>query len=261
MKTVAKKHTTVGNVKIIKDFSMPQLKTKRRIWIYLPPDYETSSKRYPVLYMHDGQNVFDDFTACAGAWDVDKTMERLFKSRKTPGAIIVGIDNAGKNRMREYNPWAEIGGKGDKYSDFIVDTLKPYIDKNFRTKKSRENTGIMGSSMGAYISLYIALKHPQIFSRVGLLSPAFWLYHDNLKEMLEGVTVIEPVKFYFSVGTEEGDEERTKQYIDWTKFTYEVLSKKMTNKKRIKLNIIKGGIHSETVWAKVFSPAFLWLFK
>ena len=160
-----------GQLKTINDFYIPQLKTKRRVWIYLPSEYENSQKHYPVLYMHDGQSLFDDSLSYDGSWHVDK---------KTTGIIIVAVDNAGKNRMREYNPWEDMGGRGLLYADFIVHTLKPYIDNNFRTMPQREHTGIIGSSMGAYISTYIALKNQDVFSKIGLLSPVYWLYTELL---------------------------------------------------------------------------------
>ncbi|MCX6113541.1 MAG: alpha/beta hydrolase-fold protein [Proteobacteria bacterium] len=250
----------VGQTKSINDFYIPQLSTKRRIWIYLPPDYEGSQKRYPVLYMHDGQNLFEDRTSYAGSWHIGSTLDELFKNKKIDGVIIVAVDNAGKNRMCEYNPWEEIGGKGTLYADFIVNTLKPYIDNSFRTKPQREFTGVMGSSMGAYISAYIALKNQNIFSKIGLLSPAFWLYKDQLGLFFEQVLIIKPIKIYLSVGTKEGEEERAKQYLEETQFVYNFLLNKTGDKNNIRLDIIQGGIHSESEWSEVFREAFTWLF-
>lgn len=247
-------------VKIINDFSIPQLNTKRRIWIYLPPDYEVSDKNYPVLYMHDGQNLFYSETSFAGSWGLEKTLDDMCNSNKHEGLIVVGIDNAGKNRMREYNPWMELGGKGSLYSDFIINTLKPHIDTNYRTKKEKDFTGIMGSSMGAYISLYIALKNPDVFSRVGLLSPAFWLYKQHLNLFLKNITAIDPVKIYFSVGTKEGDEERAKDYLETTQFVHDLLNKKISNTDYIFIEIIEDGTHCECEWSKVFPKAVRWLF-
>ncbi|MEI6093295.1 MAG: alpha/beta hydrolase-fold protein [bacterium] len=248
------------SVSIINDFLIPQLNTKRRIWIYLPPDYKSSGKSYPVLYMHDGQNLFYSETSFAGSWNIANTLDCLYDEKKHEGIIVVGVDNAGKNRMREYNPWLELAGKGSLYSDFIVNTLKPYVDANYRTKKGKDFTGVMGSSMGAYISAYIALKNPDIFSRVGLLSPAFWLYKNNLDSFLNNTIIDSSMKIYFSVGTKEGDEQRAKDYLDTTQYVHDLLSKKISKKENFFIELVEGGTHSECEWAKIFPKAVTWLF-
>src|SRR5688572_5693584 len=148
--TWAKKNTASPNVRIIDTaFFIPQLNRTRRIWIYLPEDYATGTKRYPVLYMHDGQNLFNEATAFAGEWGVDETLDTARKK-----CIVIGIDNGGLKRMNEYNPYDNdrFGkGEGKQYIDFIAKTLKPYIDKKYRTLKDKKNTIIAGSSMGGLI--------------------------------------------------------------------------------------------------------------
>jgi len=168
-------HTIVGNIITFK-MKIPQLDNReRRIWVYLPPDYNQSNRRYPVLYMHDGQNLFDQATSFAGEWQVDETLERLFKE-KGFAIIVVGIDNGGERRIDEYSPWVNSeygrGGEGDAYVRFIVETLKPYIDSKYRTLPNE--TGIMGSSLGGLISIYAGFKYPEVFKYVGAMSPAFW---------------------------------------------------------------------------------------
>jgi predicted alpha/beta superfamily hydrolase len=149
-------------VKIIgSNFFIPQLNRYRRIWIYLPVSYATSGKKYPVLYMHDGQNVFDDSTSFSGEWGVDETLDTL--EIKTKEVIVVAIDNGGDKRMNEYSPYDmdRFGkGEGDLYVDFLVNTLMPYINRNYRTKKYGRNTFVAGSSMGGLISFlrYIAIS-------------------------------------------------------------------------------------------------------
>ncbi len=155
---------------------IPGLQRERTVRLYLPPSYATSNKRYPVLYMHDGQNLFDAATAYAGEWGVDETLDQL---AKTSGLelIVVGIDNGGVKRMTELNPWDhERFGKGEgaQYMDFIVKVVKPQIDATYRTLPGREATGIMGSSMGGLISHYAILQYPQVFSKAGIFSPAYW---------------------------------------------------------------------------------------
>jgi predicted alpha/beta superfamily hydrolase len=124
------------------NFFMPQLNRSRRIWLYLPPAYETSGLSYPVMYMHDGQNLFDVLTAYSGEWEVDEALNTLAsQGHKVP--IVVGIDNGGTNRIGEYTPWSNPdygGGDGDLYIRFIVETLKPYIDQHYRTLSDRSNT-------------------------------------------------------------------------------------------------------------------------
>ncbi len=134
--------TAASNVKIIStDFFIPQLNRNRRIWMYFPPAYETSGSSYPVLYMHDGQNLFDAITSFSGEWEVDETLNKLAaEGKRVP--LVVGIDNGGADRISEYTPWSNTqygGGDGEKYMKFIVETLKPYIDQHYRTLPDRTN--------------------------------------------------------------------------------------------------------------------------
>ena len=175
-------------------FEMPQLQRSRRVWLYLPPGYDApgNTARYPVLYMHDGQNVFDAATSYVGEWGVDETLDSLAAAGVT-APIVVAVDHGGERRLDEYSPWRNEtfrwpgsdpdapaapgpgpGGEGEAYVEFLTTTLKPTIDARFRTLPGRETTGILGSSMGGLISLYAALRHPDVFGRVGVFSPAFW---------------------------------------------------------------------------------------
>ncbi|HYE53636.1 MAG TPA: alpha/beta hydrolase-fold protein, partial [Chitinophagaceae bacterium] len=168
------KHTASRNVRIMDSaFYMPQLKRYRRIWVYLPPGYFIGNKRYPVLYMHDGQNLFDDATAFSGEWGIDETLDSMKKH-----CIVVGIDNGGLKRMNEYNPYDNdrFGkGEGKQYLAFIVKTLKPFIDKKYKTLADKKNTHIAGSSMGGLISMYAAIVYPNVFGSAGVFSPSFWI--------------------------------------------------------------------------------------
>ena len=160
-------------------FAIPQLGRARRVWLYLPPDYGWSTKRYPVLYMHDGHNVFDSATSFAGEWGVDETLDSL-QAAGDWGAIVVAVDNGGMHRMDEYNPWRASdakngGGEGDAYVEFVAKTLKPYIDAHYRTRSDPQSTAVIGSSMGGLISLYATLKYPEVFGRAGVFSCACWI--------------------------------------------------------------------------------------
>ena len=156
-------------------FPIPQLCRTRRIWVYLPKDYSISRKSYPVLYMHDGQNLFENATSYAGEWGIDETMD-AFKN----ACIVVGIDNGGVLRMNEYNPNTSQFGKGEgrSYLAFIVENLKPFIDKTYRTLADSRHTYMAGSSMGGLISFYAGLYYPHVFGALGIFSPSFWIVPD-----------------------------------------------------------------------------------
>ncbi len=249
--------TAAANVKIIStDFYMPQLNRTRRIWVYFPPDYETSGLSYPVLYMHDGQNLFDAATSFAGEWEVDETLNELaLQGKYVP--LVVGIDNGGNDRIDEYTPWANSqygGGDGDKYMQFIVETLKPYIDQNYRTLPDRENTGIMGSSIGGLISQYGLLKYQDVFSKAGLFSPSYW-FSDSVWTFTYETGKQQDMRFYQLCGTSEsagmvGDMQRMNDSLISIGFSQD----KVFNK------IVAGGQHNEKLWREAFGEAYIWLF-
>ena len=250
--------TAAANVKIVStDFFMPQLNRTRRIWVYYPPDYETSAKRYPVLYMHDGQNVFDAATSFSGEWEVDETLNTLAaQGKQVP--LVVGIDNGGGNRIGEYTPWPNPqygGGDGGKYMQFIVETLKPYIDANFRTLSDRENTAIMGSSLGGLISHYGTLKYQDVFSKAGLFSPSYW-YSDSIWQFTHNAGNAGNMRFYQLCGTNEGAtmESEMKQMKD-------SLLRNGFAQGDIFNKVVIGGEHNEKLWREAFAEAYLWLFN
>jgi predicted alpha/beta superfamily hydrolase len=250
--------TAAANVKIIStDFYMPQLNRNRRIWMYFPPDYETSGLSYPVLYMHDGQNLFDASTAYSGEWEVDETLNTLAQEGKHV-PLVVGIDNGGGDRIDEYTPWANSqygGGDGEKYMQFIVETLKPYIDQNYRTLSGRENTGILGSSLGGLISHYGSLKYQDVFSKAGLFSPSYW-FSDSVWGFTHSTGKQEEMRFYQLCGNSEsagmvGDMQRMNDSLLSIGFSQE----KVFNK------IVAGGQHNEKLWREAFGDAYTWLFN
>lgn len=248
--------TAAENVIIMdEEFEMPQLNRFRRIWLYLPPDYDQSSNEYPVLYMHDGQNLFDQFTSFAGEWEIDETLNRLVdQGYKVP--IVVGIDNGGIYRIDELTPWNNPdygGGQGDEYMAFIVETLKPFIDENYRTLSDRENTGIMGSSLGGLISTYGALKYQNIFSKAGPFSPAYWINNDSIWNFISSVGMQNDIWFYQNVGEHEGD-----IYIN-NMYNMED-SLRAEGFENITSKVILGGDHNEQTWRNDFEEAYLWLF-
>jgi alpha-glucosidase len=247
--------TASKNVHVVDTaFLIPQLNRTRRVLIYLPQDYATSKKRYPVLYMHDGQNVFDNLTSFAGEWNVDETLDSIGNHRKE--MIVVAIDHGGSKRINEYCPYdmEKFGeGEGDKYVDFLVETLKPFVDKNYRTLKSKKNTFIAGSSMGGLISMYAVLKYPGVFGGAGIFSPAFSVgpkIFDDMKARGGKVNS----KIYFYCGEQEGE-----NMVPYTEMAFSEM-RKVSNSRMVCL-IRSDGKHSESVWKEEFPLFYLWLME
>jgi len=208
-------HTASTNVTIIDTaFFIPQLNRHRRIWLYLPSDYSVSKKYFPVMYLQDGQNLFDEVTSSYGEWGVDECMDSILLKNKQ-ACIIVGIDHGGETRMSEYNPYdfswkqdtssAIFASEGDAYVEFLTKTLKPFIDQHYRTLSSKENTIIAGASMGGLIAYYAALKYPQVFGKAGIFSPSFWTA-PSLQTFTDSVAEKITAKFFFYIGGKEGVE-------------------------------------------------------
>ena len=258
--TIDKKNTASDNVRVLSEnFSIPQLKTTRKIWIYLPLDYSTSNKKYPVIYMQDAQNLFNDATSFSGEWKVDETLNQLFKDRK-PTAIVVGIENGGAERIDEYSPWKNEkygGGKGDAYTEFLAKTLKPYIDKTYRTLPQAKNTALIGSSMGGLISFYAGLKYPDKFGKLGIFSPSFWFNFKDLNFYLnKNVKKLKSTQFYFLSGTKESED-----MVSDIQKIIPILLKKGVPATNIRTKFDEDGTHSETYWSREFGAAYLWLFQ
>jgi len=234
-----------------KAFFIPQLNRYRRIWIYVPPEYGLSKKHFPVLYMHDGQNLFDDATAFSEEWCVDETLNASKEK-----CIVVGIDNGEVNRINEYSVHDTEHGKGEGrlYLDFIVHTLKPYIDNSFRTLPDPTYTAIAGSSMGGLISFYAGLLFPKVFGSIGVLSPSFWLYphiYDEATSLLQKHKVTFQ-RFYFYGGKQEGG--------DMVKGIKRMTSlMKAYPQLKIKQEINPEGVHSEIHWRDHFPAFYQWL--
>jgi predicted alpha/beta superfamily hydrolase len=233
---------------------VPQLKTTRVIWVYLPINYATTTKKYPVIYMHDGQNLFDAKTSYAGEWNIDETLDSI-KAQ----VIVIGIENGRDKRIEELTPFKNEkygGGNADAYLDFIVTTLKPKIDATYRTKSNAHNTCIMGSSLGGLASFYAAIKYPNIFGKVGCFSPSFWFGRNEMKNLLANTKNFN-TKVYFLCGDNEGDSD---VIPDLNAVEYWVNTKRCECKKLNKKVIIKGGQHNEKLWRENFKKAYLWLF-
>jgi len=253
-----KKSTAASNVFLLKkEFVIPNLNAiSHKVWIYLPPNYEKTSKKYPVIYMHDAQNLFDAATSYAGEWEVDETLNKLYE-KTGKGFIVVGIENGGEERLNEYTPWENEkygGGKGAIYIDFIVNTLKPYIDDHYRTKKQQKHTGLMGSSLGGLISYYGGLQYPKTFGKIGAMSTSFW-FSDEVLNFTQEKGSLKNVKLFFLVGGKEGDEmDKDTQKME------KLLLKTGFKHKNLNTKINPEGKHNEAFWKSEFLEVVSWLY-
>lgn len=252
--------TALPNVKIISNnFFIPQLNKSRRVWIYLPNDYGTSlTKRYPVLYMHDGQNCFDKTTAFADEWGIDETLSSK-QNNGDKGCIVVAVDNGGSTRLDEYSPYNNPqygGGKGDEYVDFLALTLKPFIDSAYRTVPDKLNTAMAGSSMGGLITTYAMFKYPNLYGKAGIFSPAYW-FSNQLFTYVINQSKSNNQKFYFVCGQTEGG-----SMAKWQDSMNVVLEQKGYVKNKDLMNVIKtNGSHTESFWRAEFGACYDWLFS
>jgi predicted alpha/beta superfamily hydrolase len=246
--------STAGkNVHIIDTaFYIPQLDRHRRVWIYLPASYGSSRKKYPVLYMHDGQNVFDALTSGFGEWGVDEALDSLGPRHKE--IIVVAVDHGSEKRMNEYSPFdmQRFGkGEGDLYVDFLAKTLKPFIDRRYRTLRNEENTFVAGSSMGGLISFYAILKYPKTFGGAGVFSPSFWIA-PQLKNIDPKKAKKVKGRIYFYAGQQESE--------TMVPDMLAVFNQMLTHSKARMETVIRAeGKHSESTWRAEFPLFYQWL--
>ncbi|AJD92541.1 esterase [Jeotgalibacillus malaysiensis] len=258
------KHSITGDVRIVKDMEVPQLSTVKNIWIYLPPGYENSDRRYPVLYMHDAQNVFDQATSTSEEWGVDESLEKLCAEDDSYQAIVVAIDHGDDERSNEYNvyhnPKHQFGGKGEQYIAFLKDTLKPWIDSEFRTLTGPEHTMIGGSSFGAYISLYAGINYPHIFGKVMAFSLMVWQDHHSLRKLIRIGEHSPLQKVFINIGDSEDKSRRgSKLLLKDAEKIAEAFAESGFPDDRLRFDIVKDGRHHESTWRKEFPDAFKWL--
>lgn len=238
------------------DMYIPQLDRNRRIWVYLPQDYDSTNKYYPVLYMQDGQNVFDAYTSFAGEWKVDESLAEM-EEVGFRGIIVVAIDNGGGHRIDEYSPFihpAYGGGEGDAYLDFIIETLKPRVDSTFRTLKEPKYTGIMGSSMGGLISHYAHFRNPEVFGKAGVFSPSYWFSDEYYGYTLDAGKT-DSARIYLYAGVKEWT------ILNNTSEMYDQLVAMGYTEEELTFHSDPDGEHSENYWAKHFPEAVQWLFQ
>lgn len=255
-----KQSTAAENVQVLPySFLISELDRQRTVRLYLPPSYVLSNanKRYPVIYMHDGQNLFDDIPAFAGEWQVDESLNTLAISSGLE-FIVVGVDHGDEFRNNELSPWENkrFGeAQGKQYMDFIVDVVKPYIDTNFRTKSDRLNTAIMGSSMGGLISHYAIHEYPDVFSKAGIFSPSYWYSQDVFSFTRFKKTRLD-ARLYVMFGDKEGD-----GMIADTDRMFRQLKVQGHPRNNMQFKRVVGGKHNEQLWRSEFTDAVKWLFQ
>ena len=233
------------------------LNNQRNLWVYLPPEYEKHpDQRYPVFYMHDGQNLFDAATSFAGEWQADETAGRLINEKKIRPIIIVGIENNAQ-RLAEYTP-----ERGELYQRFVIQEAKPFIDANYRTLPDRANTAVGGSSLGGLISLYLVKDHPDVFGSCAAISPALW-WNDRaiFTQLKSDANWMKRTRFWIDMGTDEAMHEPAKNVQDVNDLAALLSSNGLVENKDFRLLIVEGGKHNEPAWAKRFDQVLEFFFK
>ncbi|KPV49985.1 hypothetical protein SE17_29545 [Kouleothrix aurantiaca] len=264
-------HTVVGDLRAADAVYSPQLHNRRRLFVHLPPSYAAEpERRYPVIYMQDGQNLFDQTLSYAGEWQVDETMLAL--SGEGLEAIVVGIPNMGTRRVDEYSPFKDArlrrGGRGDWYVAFMANTVKPLIDADFRTLPAREHTGVLGSSMGGLISLYAFFARPDVFGFAGVMSPSLWFAQEAITSYIQAAPY-KPGRIYLDIGTHEAGEPRlaqrpphkyTSRYLQSARRLTEILAAKgYLPGTQLRYDEEEEAAHNEAAWARRLPGALRFL--
>jgi predicted alpha/beta superfamily hydrolase len=241
----------------------------RMLRVWLPPGYsapENQSRHYPVFYLNDGQNLFDPATAYIGVdWQVDEAADRLIRDGRIPPLIIVGIDNAQKERPREYVPYRSLNPaimrpQGKRYPDFLLSEVMPLVYQHYRIARGPENTGLGGSSLGAIISLFTAMERPGVFGRLLLESPSLFISKGQLLKSSRAFRQW-PAKIFMAIGTREaGSEDRDRQAVEDVRELEYVMRGAGLGEDRLLVKIDEGATHTESEWAKRFPEALTFLF-
>ncbi len=251
------------------EFRSRVFRNTRFLRVWLPPGYDdaqAAGRLYPVLYLNDGQNLFESSTSFTGVeWQVDETAERLIREGAVPPMIIVGMDNTGKDRLREYMPHRSMHPmmlrvQGRYYPDFLMKEVMPLVERNYRVATGPENTGLGGSSLGALIALYTAMVRPGVIGRLLLESPSLWA--SNRQAIRESRAVrVWPERMFLAAGTAEaGNSERSRTVVDDVRELAAILRRAVLSERRLRLVIKEGAGHSESAWAERFPEALQFLF-
>lgn len=247
-----------GSTAFVSSIYSPQLGNSRSLRIYLPPSYYINTlKRYPVLYMHDAQNLFSASTAFGGVeWGVDETINRLVGTGVMDEVIVVGIDNTA-DRIAEYTPCCDPqygGGKLIQYESFIINTVKPFIDQSYRSLSTKQNTAIMGSSLGGLASFYIARRNPTVFSKSGGMSSSFWWNNQDMVKTVVAASGKVAGKFYIDAGTSNDG------LADTTAMRDAMVADGYVQGVDMYYYVAQGASHNETSWAARVERPLTYLF-
>lgn len=254
-------HTITGDVRTHENFHSRYLAHDRTVIVYLPPGYDAERvTRYPVLYLHDGQNVFDRATSYGEEWQVDECAQQLILDGEIEPLIIVGIYNSGESRVDEYTPTVETGkgrgGHADDYGRMLVEELKPFIDASYNTLPGAANTALGGSSLGGLVTLHLGLRHPTTFSRLAALSPSVWWDHRVLLREVEALPRKLRLRIWLDAGTAEGPDT-----LDNARDLRDALvAKGWTIGDDLAYLEAQGGEHNERSWAARVEAVLKYLF-
>ena len=247
-------------------FHSAHLEHDRDVVVYVPPGYDESDARYPVVYLHDGQNLFDPATAFGGThWRAGETATALIEAGTIAPVILVGIYNTGKHRIDEYTPTHDRrrgGGAADAYGRFIVEELKPVIDAGYRTIADRAHTGIGGSSLGGLVSLYVALKHPAVFGKAAVMSPSVWWDRRAiLRDVRRAAALGEKPRLWVDMGSAEsrGAGSARRVLEDARLLKVGLLKSGWVEGANLHYEEVEGGTHSEQAWGDRFGRVLAWL--
>lgn len=253
-------HTLTGDVRTHDAFRSKYLGNDRTVVVYLPPAYDPASvARYPVLYLHDGQNVFDRATSFADEWHVDETAQRLILARRIEPIIIVGIYNTGERRVDEYTPTPEAdkgGGHADDYGRMLVEELKPFIDREYATRPGVANTAMGGSSLGGLLTLHLGLRYSETFGKLAALSPSVWWDERVIVREVDALPGKLPLRIWLDAGTREGRD----VIPDVRALKDALVAKGWAIAKDLMYVEAPGGEHNEQSWAKRVGPVLTYLF-
>jgi len=251
------------------EFPSRVFRNTRFLRVWLPPGYDdraNAGRRYPVLYLNDAQNLFEPSTSFTGVdWQVDETADRLIREGVVPPMIIVGIDNMGRDRVREYMPYRSLQPmilrvQGHRYPNFLIREVMPFVARNYRVAAGPENTGLGGSSLGALISLYTAAVRPGVIGRLLLESPSLWASNRQLIKDSRQIRVW-PERIFMAIGTAEaGRKDRDQSVVDDVRELANIFRRAGLDQKRFMLTIEEGATHHESAWARRFPEALAFLF-
>jgi len=252
---------SLGQLRKHEQFHSRFLRNQRDLIVYTPPGYDHHPEReFPVLYLHDGQNLFDGRTSFIPGqdWHVGQTADQCISSGAVEPLIIVGMYNT-KARIREYTPTHVPklgGGRADRYAKFLIEEVKPFVEREYRIRSNPETTGIGGSSLGGLVSLYVGLKKATIFGRIAALSPSVWWNQLVIHRFVASLHVEPRPRIWLDIGTREGP--RIVQDVE--KFRDVLLQKGWSLESDLHYERVEGAEHNETAWAQRVGPFLRFLY-